>query len=181
VTQLSWTQDKYIQAYFYAAEALKGKKFPGTDLSYLVHVSLVSMEVMATLQAEAGLNGDLALQCALLHDVIEDGGIKQAQLKVDFNERVAQGVSALSKDKNLPKHEQMKDSLNRIQQQPSEIWVVKMADRITNLLPPPKNWTSNKIKKYLHESITIHESLKPASAFLADRLSDKIIKYREFI
>jgi hypothetical protein len=33
-------------------------KVPGTELPYLVHVSLVSIEVLATLQVEAGLNED---------------------------------------------------------------------------------------------------------------------------
>jgi len=44
--QLFWNQDKVIQAYRFAAEALNHKKVPGTDLPYIVHVNLVSMETM---------------------------------------------------------------------------------------------------------------------------------------
>lgn len=179
MNQSNWTQEKYIQAYFYAAEALKEKSFPGTDLPYLVHISLVSMEVMAALQVQSGLDGDLALQCALLHDVIEDTKITRNQLEADFDKRVANGVAALSKDK--AKSETMQDSLERIKQQPLEIWIVKMADRICNLLPPPKNWTTRRKERYLEESNLIYEKLHSKSAFLAKRLLDKIEAYKKYI
>jgi (p)ppGpp synthase/HD superfamily hydrolase len=70
----TWSQEKYITALRYAAAAHNGQKLPGTDLPYLVHVTMVAMEVIAALAREDGLSGDLAVQCALLHDVIEDGG-----------------------------------------------------------------------------------------------------------
>lgn len=178
---LLWSQDKYIEAYFYAAQALNYKKFPGTDLPYMVHVSLVSMEVMAALQAELGLDNDLAVQCALLHDIIEDGCKKFEELSAEFGDRVAKGVQALSKNRNLTPNQQMQDCISRIKEQPREIWMVKMADRITNLLPPPRHWTSSRIKDYFEESKDIYEALKPASKFLADRLSDKIEDYQKFI
>ena len=65
-----WSQEKYIKAYNFAAEAHKGQKVPGTDLPYIMHLSLVSMEIMAALSVENDLDGDLAIQCALLHDTI---------------------------------------------------------------------------------------------------------------
>jgi (p)ppGpp synthase/HD superfamily hydrolase len=37
-----------------------------------MHLSFVSMEVIAALNAESGHDGNLAVQCALLHDAIED-------------------------------------------------------------------------------------------------------------
>jgi (p)ppGpp synthase/HD superfamily hydrolase len=176
-----WSQDKYIDAYFYAAEALNGEYFPGTNLPYMVHVSLVSMEVLATLQTEPGIKGDLALQCALLHDVMEDGDKTFIDISEIFGNEVAQGVEALTKNRNLPKSQQMNDSLDRIQKLDHAIWIVKMADRITNLLPPPGGWTSNKIAEYWQEAAEIYECLKPASHFLAERLSAKIKDYEKYI
>jgi (p)ppGpp synthase/HD superfamily hydrolase len=176
-----WSQDRYIEAYLFAAEALNSKRLPGTDLPYIVHVSLVSMEVLAALQEEPGIDGDLALTCALLHDVIEDGGIKSEQLEDEFGIAVAQGVSALSKDEGIPdKPTRMRDSLRRIQQQPREVWMVKMADRITNLMTPPGHWTSRKIENYRKEAIEIHSTLKSASGFLEKRLSSRIEAYGMF-
>ena len=69
---INWSQASYLKAYRFAAEAHKGQLFPGTDLPYLMHISFVSMEIIAGLGAEKNHDGDLAIQCALLHDVIED-------------------------------------------------------------------------------------------------------------
>jgi len=176
--KLSWSQELYIKAYKFAAEAHEKQKLPGSDLPYIVHVTLVSMEIMAALSVESDLDGDLAIQCALLHDVIEDAGIKYDKLKNEFGVKVANGVNALSKNQAIKsKEEQMIDSLERVKKQPREVWMVKMADRITNLQPPPLHWNQEKISKYKQEAKLIYENLKDASKFLADRLQQKIYDY----
>jgi len=65
-----------------------------------------------------------------------------------FGKAVTDGVKALTKNESLPKDRQMSDSLHRIKLQPSEIWAVKLADRITNLQPPPAYWSREKIPNY---------------------------------
>jgi len=67
-----WSQDKYITAYKFAAEAHNGQLVPGTTLPYIMHVSFVAMEITAALSVEQVDKPDLAVQCALLHDTIED-------------------------------------------------------------------------------------------------------------
>jgi hypothetical protein len=44
--------------------------------------------------------------------------------------------------------------------------------------PPPHTWTEQKVQRYKKESITIFETLKDGSDFLADRLISKIQSYR---
>lgn len=139
------------------------------------------MEVMAALTVEQEHDENLALQCAILHDVIEDTTVTFEQLKNQFGEAVANGVLALSKDKNLPKYLQMKDSLRRIKEQPQEIWMVKLADRISNLQPPPYYWSLHKVKCYRKEAVEIHLALQDASPFLASRLASKIENYKNYI
>lgn len=51
--------------------------------------------------------------------------------------------------------------------------MVKMADRITNLQPPPKHWTPEKISRYREEACQIHQALKGACSYLAARLQEK--------
>ncbi len=65
-----WSQDLYAEAYLFAARAHRSQNVPGTDLPYIVHLNLVTAEVMAALAATDGLDGDLAVCCALLHDTI---------------------------------------------------------------------------------------------------------------
>ena len=59
--------------------------------------------------------------------------------------------------------------------------MVKMADRICNLQPPPAGWPGSRIAAYYEESLIIHDSLKHLSPRLADRLKSKIVDYRRYI
>lgn len=174
----TWSQEKYIKALKYAAKAHNGQTVPGTDLPYVIHVSMVAMEVMAALAHEDDLDGDLAVQCALLHDVIEDAGISYEKLAAEFGTDVAEGVRALSKNIVLKsKQEKMADSLARIKEQPREIWMVKLADRITNLQPPPGHWDAEKVERYREEAQIILDELRRACSYLEARMNRKVKEY----
>ncbi|MDR2633015.1 MAG: hypothetical protein LBC51_05245 [Treponema sp.] len=75
----------------------------------------------------------------------------------------------------------MQDSLNEIKQMGKEIACVKMADRITNLQPPPNDWEKERIKEYMDEAILIYNELHIYSAFLGNRLKEKINEYRKYL
>jgi len=174
----TWSQEKYTKALRFAAEAHHGQTVPGSDLPYVIHVTMVAMEVIAALAHEDNLDGDLAVPCALLHDVIEDAGISYEKLAAEFGPDVAEGVLALSKNNSLKsKPEKMADSLARIKQQPREVWMVKLADRITNLQPPPGHWDPEKIEAYRKEAQQILHELGDASPFLSKRLNGKLRVY----
>jgi (p)ppGpp synthase/HD superfamily hydrolase len=177
-----WSQDKYVAALKYAAAAHLGQKVPGSELPYVVHVVMVAMEVIRVLQVEDGIDGDLAVQCALLHDVIEDAGKTYEDLEKAFGKKVAEGVLALTKSRKIEsKPERMVDSLARIKAQPREIGMVKLADRIVNLQPPPTDWSTEKRSRYREEAIQIYANLKSSSVVLAGRLAAKIAEYKAYI
>jgi (p)ppGpp synthase/HD superfamily hydrolase len=176
-----WSQEKYIKAFLYAAEALKKEIFPGTNLPFAIHISLVSMEVMAAMQAESGHDGDLAMQCALLHDVIDYGDKTGEALRKEFGIEVAQGVQALSIIPGVPESQKLTTSLALIQKQPREIWIVKMADKLTNLASPPGNWTPKIIESYRSSALQTYETLKVSSLFLANRLLEQIKASEKYV
>ena len=128
--------------------------------------------------ADGSFDVDLAMQCALLHDSVEDAGVTVSTLKQEFGERVAQGVSALTKNGAVPKTERMADSLRRIRAQPREVWLVKLADRITNLDPAPPHWSEERRKAYRAEAEEIANALGEASAALNERIRSKIAQYK---
>ena len=97
--QCRWSQELYIKAYKYAARAHHGQCVPGSDLPYITHLSFVSMEIMSSLSVGNKRNGDLAVQCALLHDILEDTGVTYEQVKDKFGIVVDCGVQALTKNK----------------------------------------------------------------------------------
>lgn len=172
-----WSPDLYLRAARFAAAAHLGQKVPGGELPYLLHVCQVAAEVQRALAVEPYERPDLALACALLHDVVEDTAVTRAAVAAEFGEDVAAGVAALSKDPGLPKDQAMADSLRRIREQPREVWIVKLADRIVNLEPPPHYWKPAKIAAYREEAGVILGALGEASAWLADRLRARIAGY----
>jgi (p)ppGpp synthase/HD superfamily hydrolase len=175
-------QEKYQEAIKFASakHAEKGQKVPGTNLPYDVHISNVAMEILIAGFNTPNFNTTFAVQVALQHDTIEDTATDFHELENIFGMEIAQAVSALSKDEKLPKELQMQDCLNRISLLQPEVWSVKLADRITNLQPPPPDWDNAKRIKYHKEAQTIYEALKSGNAYLASRLANKIKEYESY-
>lgn len=175
-----WNQNLYQKTIDFAARAHKSQKVPSKEYSYVVHLSNVAMEIMRALFEERWDKPDLAVQCALLHDVLEDTQTSVDEVREAFGEEVLAGVQALTKDKGLEKGLQMEDSLRRILALSREIACVKMADRITNLQKPPSAWDRAKIEGYHREAVRIHQALGSASRFLAGRLEKSIEGYARY-
>jgi hypothetical protein len=57
---------------------------------------------------------------------------------------------------------------------------VKLADRITNLEPPPPHWTLEKRRGYLQEAKVILEALGDASPSLRRRFEQKVVEYDQY-
>ena len=159
----------------------KEQKVPGTDLPYVVHLSNVAMEIIIASSNTINFNLGFAVQIALLHDTIEDTSTNFEELENKFGIEIAKAVFALTKNSELPKEQQMQDSLARIKKLQSEVWAVKLADRITNLQQPPSNWDNAKKIKYQQEARTILNELKYGNDFLARRLEAKIEEYGKYL
>lgn len=177
----TWSQDSYLQAWDFACLAHRGQTYvghtSGVEYDYLNHPAAVTMEVLHALAFHPEYDGNLAVQCALLHDVLEDTATRYATLLAEFGQAVADGVSALSKDASLPKAAQMADSLQRIRQQPQEVWLVKLADRISNLQYVPPHWSAAKAAAYREEAQVIADTLGAACPSLRQRLLEHIQRY----
>lgn len=146
-------------------------------IEYINHIGSVVFEVMNAARNTSDFDADLAIKCAFLHDTIEDTTLSIEDLEKEYGQQVMNGVLALTKNTNLEKEHQMKDSLERIKAQPKEVWAVKMADRICNLYAPPYYWKESKREKYLEEAQIIYEYLKEGNDYLAKRLLEKIEIY----
>jgi (p)ppGpp synthase/HD superfamily hydrolase len=172
-----WSSERYVTALRFAAARHAGQKVPGSELPYLVHVVSVTAELTSVLPHEAVGDPDLAVQCALLHDTLEDTETSLDDLVRSFGAEVAAGVQALTKNAELPKSERMADSLRRIRLRPREVWLVKLADRITNLAPAPPSWSGEKRLAYLAEAREIQAALAEASPLLGARLAARMATY----
>lgn len=174
--------DQLQLAWQLAARYHEGQRYqtPVKDVTvpYLTHLGAVFIEAQEALLYEPGLDRELTLCCAILHDSLEDTALRAVDLEDYFGSAVCAGVTALTKDESLAtKREQMADSLDRILAQPEEVAVVKLCDRICNLVPPPAAWSQEKIAAYRAEAQLILDRLGGACPYLAGRLALKIAVY----
>jgi (p)ppGpp synthase/HD superfamily hydrolase len=176
-----FSPERYVDALRFSAVAHQAQTMLGSDLPYLVHVVSVAGEVIAALPLVPGVDADLAVTCALLHDTVEDTAITVAEIRARFGDAVAAGVAALSKDPALTdKTAAMVDSLRRITCEPREIAIVKLADRITNMAEPPAHWDKAKREAYRAEATVIADTLGYASPALEARLRVRIETYAAY-
>lgn len=171
-------QTAYQIALKFAAEKHCDQTVPGSPANYVLHLSNVAMEVMVAYMNEPNFDINLAIQLALLHDTLEDTSTTFQDLTNHFSEQLAHGVLALTKDASLPtKEAKMLDSLKRIQKSCKEVAIVKLADRITNLQPPPLHWDQEKVMRYQKEAVLIANTLQGYHNYLTKRLRQKINTY----
>lgn len=181
-----WSQALYTVAWEFATFAHHGQSYgspiEGQRIDYISHIGSVAMEVIWALSVDDIAEPNLAIQCALLHDVIEDTQFTYQDIQIRFGTAVADGVLALSKNTAMTdKTAQMQDSLKRIKQQPFAVWMVKLADRITNLAEPPHYWSTEKRQFYRQEAQLILSELNACPSILVARLADKIETYQQYI
>ena len=172
--------DSYKHHLAIALKAHAEQKTPH-GLPYSFHIISVATEIINALPAEniSKQQADIAIACALLHDVLEDTNhnLKAEQL----DPLILEGVKALTKNKNLPKNEQMADSIKRLQKLPKYIQMVKLADRITNLGVPPAHWSKEKMISYQEEAKVIEKELKSPNWVLNFKLDKMISEYSRYI
>jgi guanosine-3',5'-bis(diphosphate) 3'-pyrophosphohydrolase len=185
-----WTKENFIdtrdiqtiyqETIKFAAERHGDQKIPSSKIPYVVHLSNVCMEILLAAAHTEDFNLSLAVQVALLHDVLEDTDTTEKDLDIYFGDLITFCVLALTKLDDIPREEKIQYSLQMIKQCPKEIWAVKLADRITNLQPPPAHWTQEKIRQYYEEAKLIYEELKDGNAYLAERLKLAIENYGKY-
>ena len=178
------TQSTYQKAMKFAAEAHAQQKIPGSTANYLLHISNVVMEIIMAHHNEPTFNLELAIQVGALHDVLEDvEDITEEVLQENFSIEVVEAVKTLTKDDRIKDKEfKLLDSLDRIASSKfKEASIVKLADRITNLQPPPPHWSQEKCEAYAEQARTILIKLGDANQYLAERLNELTIIYKERI
>jgi len=173
--------ENYKEAFSFALQA-HGKQETPNGLPYSFHIVSVTNEIINSLffQKFSFDEANIAIACALLHDINEDTPYKVSNclLNLENIKIIEKGVEALTKNSSLPKQEQMQDSLNRLKKQPVYVQMVKLADRITNLDPAPLFWNKEKRKKYVDEAKLILDTLGDSNLYLADKLQQKIQNYK---
>jgi len=121
---------------------------------------------------------------AILHDTEEDTIVTIDDVRNQFGDEVADGVSALSKKSKVKEKNEhskiasLKENLKRLKKAPRYVQAVKLGDRISNLKNFPAMWSRKKIEQYLIESELIARELGSASVNLEARLLSRVAEAR---
>lgn len=177
-------QATYQKAMKFAAEAHAQQKVPGSTANYLLHISNVVMEIIIAHHNEPTFDLEFAIQVGALHDILEDvDDITEDVLLENFPNEVVEAVKTLTKNDRIKDKElKLLDSLDRIASSRfKEASIVKLADRITNLQPPPPHWSAEKCEAYAEQARKILIQLGGANQYLAKRLNELTIQYKERI
>ena len=116
------------EAVSFASRIHAAQKRKGTSLPYILHP-------METAVLVSRIKYDENLICAaILHDTIEDGGVKRCDLAEAFNLRIAALVAALSEDKSNAWEVRKRHTLAYLGRETDEdILIVALADKLSNM------------------------------------------------
>ena len=173
-------QPYYSNALEYAKKMHEGQFYGGKDTPYYSHPKEVVdllIKIFADEKKREGLNLEAMVIQAFGHDLLEDTDATYNEISQRFGKVNADGIQALTKNKNLSHDERVGDSLARILQEPPETACVKMADRICNISNIHPKWGKEKHQEYLQESRVILETLGGVNETMARKLEKAITDY----
>ncbi|MBQ7888096.1 MAG: bifunctional (p)ppGpp synthetase/guanosine-3',5'-bis(diphosphate) 3'-pyrophosphohydrolase [Clostridia bacterium] len=118
-------------AMLFAARAHDGMLRKGTNIPYIVHPAEVA--AIAATMTEA----PEVLAAALLHDVMEDCGVSEAELAERFGERVAQLVKSETQERTGDPQEtwlaRKRSAVERITKGDRAVKIIALSDKLSNM------------------------------------------------
>lgn len=146
-----------------AAEKHRYQRRSGYDrLPYINHLIKVCN---ALLRIGGETDPDLLL-AALLHDIIEDTDVTEADLARRFNPRVGRIVAELTDDMRLPHRERKRLQVERATTLSPAARKIRIADKTSNLrdlLDYPVDWPAEKKWSYLTSAVEVVDRIRGAS------------------
>ena len=166
----------YAKAVAFAVECHRGQKRaePGGEVDYVVHPVRVAEHVRRLAGCE-----DVEILCAaVLHDTIEDSGVRYDELAAAFGDRVASIVAELTNDSRLPKPERHEDMIRRMATCCREARLIKLADRYDNLRSA-SGTDPAKLQRMLTETPRLVASLRGVCPALESAIEQQLTSLRE--
>jgi len=155
------TINKLVEAASFAAQRHTGHHRKGdAGEPYINH----PLEV-ANLIANVGRVDDIdVLIAAILHDTVEDVGVKKDEIVELFGDRVAGIVMEVTDDKSLPKAERKRLQVEHAPHLSREAKLVKLGDKISNITDvannPPSGWDIQRRREYIDWGESVVAGLK---------------------
>lgn len=141
------------------------------DISYVIHPLRITLILRAVGFSE--FNNEDIMISALFHDLIEDTEISPEEIQNKFGRKVLSIVNELS----IPKNESKETYLKNLKNASEEAKIIKLADRIDNLIDiPATSWSKEKQRSYAEQAKIILKTCGSVHEELALRLNLEIEK-----
>ncbi len=150
-----------IRAIAFAAGKHRDQRRKGLASSpYINH----PIELARVLAVEAGIDEQLVLCAAILHDTIEDTETTAAELAREFGPAVSAVVLEVTDDKTLAKHVRKQLQVEHAPHASRAAKLVKLADKICNLRDiledPPPDWPLARKLEYFDWAARVIDGLR---------------------
>jgi len=168
---------KLIEAASFAAQRHTGHVRKGSDKQpYINH----PLEVANLLANVGGIDDIDVLIAGLLHDTVEDVGVKKEEIMEKFGKRVAGVVIEVTDDKSLPKQERKRLQVEHAPHLSPEAKQVKLADKISNVTDvtdhPPADWTLERRREYIDWGEKVIAGLRGTNEKLERHFDDLVAR-----
>jgi len=157
----------FLKALKFAADKHKNQKrknFAGTP--YINHL----IDVANLISEKGGVDDEIILTAAVLHDTIEDTDTTAEELTLLFGGKICHIVLEMSDDKTLDKKVRKQKQVEDSRHKSYEARVIKIADKISNvkdvLYNPPALWTTSRRRDYLFWAREVVNSIRGTNAGL---------------
>lgn len=161
----------YWQALTYMTIKHGKQKRKSNNLPYIIHPIRVAA-ILRSFGFSEQKNENLMI-AALFHDLIEDTSTFPSEIQEKFNKKILRIVNEVTKPNDMDK----KLWLNSFDMVSDEAKILKMADRIDNLIDINQmSWTIEKKKEYLNHATIILNKCGNAHEGLSNALRKKIKK-----
>ena len=170
------TTNKLIEAASFAAQRHAGHFRKGNDNQpYINH----PLEVANLIANVGGIDDVDILIAAILHDTVEDVGVKPEEINERFGKRVAGIVAEVTDDKSLPKAERKRLQVEHAPHLSREAKLVKLADKISNITDvtnnPPKDWDVQRRQEYIDWGESVVAGIRGVNVEL-EAAFDKVVE-----
>ena len=160
----------YRNALNFAIKGYGTLKRKNSNLPYIIHPVRIASILRAAGYSE--FQHEELFIAALFHDLVEDTNTTLEEIEIEFGSKVALIVHEVSK----PEDKSKKEWLNSFGKFSTEAKILKMADRIDNLMEM-EGWSIERQKAYARQAKIILEQCGDSNVYLSKKLEETISFY----
>ncbi len=162
-----------LRALDYAADRHRNQRRKDLGQTPYVNHLIAVADLMANV---GGVTEPAMLAAAVLHDVVEDAAVTNAEVAAQFGADVAALVAEVTDDKSLGKDERKRRQIEHAPGLTHRAKLIKLADKIANVTDvierPPATWSRRRCTEYLAWSAAVVAGCRGTNAALERRFDE---------